>query len=353
MIKKILIPSIIVALYSSMSVAGDYHGLPPLKPLNATTSTASNETNTTNSSSVKSKNKSTYIVPSIKNSKDLTVKSSTSMVSLGSPEAKESIKTKNEAKQALIESEKFKRPLPVIGSGFSGQVNSFAGTPVMVCSPNHTCGIIFPNGTTPIGTVGIKKTEWTITQFMADKRPEIFVSPKFSGVHQNMIVVLNDNGQPVNYPIILVSDKSKYIPLLTIHNKTNIFHTWNSGIKAGGQKKKFKKVDLTNLPNVNITKLNRNFTITCGGGGWFSSSNCNEIKPVSVYSNNQYTFLKMPKHLQNYGNFPIVMTENPSGKKSIVNFQIKGNDYVITGIPYKIILRLGSEIVNIRNGDFK
>ena len=267
------------------------------------------------------------------------------------PEGPESAATRLLARQSLTASQAMDNTLPVIG-GANGTVNSLAGRPVLVCSPLHTCIIELPEGVKPVTTVGVSKSEWNVQQALVGKQPEIFLSPKFKGLHQNIVVAATDQGRPINYEIRLVSDAVRYIPALKIEDSGGEVRSWKTDLqtadKAPTDQSATDKGKVLPLPNIRLNHVNLRWSIHCGGGGWFRSSDCKLIRPLRVYDDGTHTFIDMPQGLASHGGFPILQARNASGHLIGVDTQIRGNTYVVDSVPAEILLRLGSEVVTIQ-----
>uniref|UniRef100_E6QNV2 Conjugal transfer protein n=1 Tax=mine drainage metagenome TaxID=410659 RepID=E6QNV2_9ZZZZ len=278
------------------------------------------------------------------------------------PEGPESAPTRILARQSLAASRAMDDTLPVIG-GANGTVNSLAGRPVLVCSPLHTCIIELPEGVKPVTTVGISKSEWNVQQALVGKQPEIFLSPKFKGLHQNIVVAATDQGRPINYEIRLVSDAVRYIPALKIEDSGGEVRSWKTDLQSADlqsagsqaadnaltdQSAADHKGNVLPLPNIRLNHVNLRWSIHCGGGGWFRSSDCKPIRPLRVYDDGTHTFIDMPHGLASHGGFPILQARNASGHLIGVDTQIRGNTYVVDSVPAEILLRLGSEVVTIQ-----
>ena len=276
------------------------------------------------------------------------------------PEGPESAATRALARQSLTASQAMDNTLPVVG-GANGTVDSLAGRPVLVCSPLHTCIIELPEGVKPVTTVGISKSEWNVQQAMVGKQPEIFLSPKFKGLHQNLVVATTNHGRPVNYEIRLVSDAVRYIPALKIEDSGGEVRSWKAALQAAAPAEpgntlaghsvadhKGKAPRVLPLPNIRLNHINLHWSIHCSGGGWFASSDCKPIRPLRVYDDGIHTFIGMPQGLASHGGFPILQARNASGHLIGVDTQIRGNTYVVDSVPAEILLRLGSEVVTIK-----
>ena len=268
------------------------------------------------------------------------------------PEGPESAATRALARQSLTASQAMDNTLPVI-SGANGTVDSLAGRPVLVCSPLHTCIIELPDGVRPVTTVGVSKSEWNVQQALVGKQPEIFLSPKFQGLHQNIVVAATDQGRPINYEIRLVSDAVRYIPALKIEDSGGEVRSWKTDLQSADnaptdQSAADHKGNVLPLPNIRLNHINLRWSIHCGGGGWFSSSDCKPIRPLRVYDDGTHTFIDMPQGLASHGGFPVLQARNASGHLIGVDTQIRGNTYVVDSVPADILLRLGSEMVTIQ-----
>ncbi len=283
------------------------------------------------------------------------------------PEGNESASTQRLAKQELAASRAADATLPVIG-GTNGRVTSLAGRPVLVCSPLHTCVIELPRGVQPVVTAGVSKAEWLVKQAMVGDQGEVFLSPKFAGLHQDVVIagtVADGSGasrasqkEPVNFEVRLVSDANRYVPFLKIAGSGGLVHSWNAQSSGWGDSPapvpgaaphKSTQEPVLPLPNVDLRHVRTNWTIHCGGGGWFASSDCKPIEPLRVYDDGTHTFIEMPGGLASHGGFPILQAKNASGHLIGVDTQIRGDTYVVDSVPPEITLRLGSEVVTIRH----
>ncbi|MGC9216569.1 TrbG/VirB9 family P-type conjugative transfer protein [Acidithiobacillus sp.] len=348
-------------ILSGATFAGVVTGLPPIQPLGAgaqkapsTPASGTTATSTTGSSATAGTTSSSRKVPAISPAAAARIASAQVwQQSIATPpEGKESAETKALARQSLVASRVLDRTLPVIG-GADGTVTSLAGRPVLVCSPLHTCIIELPEGVKPVTTVGVSRSEWNVQQAVVGKQPEIFLSPKFQGLHQNLVVAATRDGIPVNYEIRLVSDARRYVPALKIADSGGEFRSWSaepvssvaSHAVAGH---KIEAPHVLPLPNIRLDHVDLHWSIHCGGGGWFSSSDCAPIRPLRVYDDGTHTFIDMPQGLASHGGFPILQARNASGHLIGVNTQIRGNTYVVDSVPAEIQLRLGAEVVVIK-----
>ena len=275
------------------------------------------------------------------------------------PQGKESRQTADLAKQALAASQRVDVTPPPIGDA-DGAITSIGGRPVLVCSPLHTCVIALPVGTQPVTTVGVSPAQWKVQQSMVGKQPEIFLSPVFAGLHQNLVIAAaTSKGDAINYQVRLVSDKNRYVPILRVALPESSSRTWSRSqldriaLPEAPAERRYlnKRSRVLPLPLVPIAAIHTNWTIHCGGGGWFGTSDCQAIRPLRVYDDGVDTVIEMPAGLATHGGFPIVQAFNQTGKEIGINTQIRGHLIVIDSVPHKIHLRLGREVVNIERGN--
>ncbi|WP_423856075.1 TrbG/VirB9 family P-type conjugative transfer protein [Acidithiobacillus montserratensis] len=355
----------VLAATPGMALAGVVtgSGLPPVagfpNPPAAKASTAPVTATTASTVSTKS----AYVVPAIHlspaQSAHLAAQKVWNQTIETPPEGKESPATALLAKQSIATSSKVDVTPPVIGAA-DGAIVSLSGRPALVCSPLHTCVIALPAGTKPVTTVGISPAEWNVQQAMVGKQPEIFLSPKFAGLHQNLVVAAaSKDGKAVNYQVRLVSDKNAYVPILRIASTHGTLRSWSSKALAklhtntGKSKSSLttpETVPVLPLPLVPVDAIHTNWTDHCGGGGWFGASDCGAIRPLRVYDDGTHTFIQMPVGLASHGGFPMVQAYNRTGKEIGIDTQIRGHLIVIDSVPHKIRLRLGHEVVNIQRG---
>jgi len=112
-----------------------------------------------------------------------------------------------------------------------------------------------------------------------------------------------------------------------------------------------KNAPVLPLPLVPVGAIHTNWTIRCGGGGWFGASDCGAIRPLRVYDDGTHTFIQMPAGLASHGGFPIVQAFNRTGKEIGMDTQIRGHLIALDSVPDKIKLRLGHEVVTIERGE--
>ncbi|MBU2839815.1 TrbG/VirB9 family P-type conjugative transfer protein [Acidithiobacillus thiooxidans] len=278
------------------------------------------------------------------------------------PEGPESQRVHQLAEDALVASQQSKVNIPMLPEHNGGIATTSAGEAVLVCAPLHTCVIALPDGVKPVTTVGVSPAEWQIQQAMVGKQPEIFLSPKFKGLHQNIVIAATDHKKAVNYQVHLVSDANRYIPILKIQGIAGpVTRAWSPAEKAmiRGNLPTMKgkspiswpdpaKSQALPLPRVPIQRIQTDWSIHCGGGGWFSESNCTPIRPLRVYDDGTHTFIDMPKGLSSHGGYPIVQGFNRSGKEIGIDTEIRNRQIVVNSVPASIKLRLETQVVDIK-----
>ncbi|WP_075322414.1 TrbG/VirB9 family P-type conjugative transfer protein [Acidithiobacillus albertensis] len=278
------------------------------------------------------------------------------------PEGPESQRVHQLAEDALAASQQSKVNIPMLPEHNGGIATTSAGESVLVCAPLHTCVIALPDGVKPVTTVGVSPAEWQVQQAMVGKQPEIFLSPKFKGLHQNIVIAATDHKKAVNYQVHLVSDANRYIPILKIQGIAGpVTRAWSPAEKAmirghspmmTGTSPISRPVQASSqvlpLPRVPIEKIQTDWSIHCGGGGWFSESSCTPIRPLRVYDDGTHTFIDMPKGLSSHGGYPIVQGFNRSGKEIGIDTEIRNRQIVVNSVPASIKLRLGTQVVDIK-----
>ncbi len=364
------LPIALFGLLPTMAMAGVVTNLPPVQGFSApstataaTTSSAANKSGTNQSADTADSSR----VPAIAGGGSAPAGSAPakaapispaqlfSQMTATPPQGPVSSRTKALEQQSLQASGNAIKSLPV-RAGAAGSIRADAnGRPVLVCAPLHTCVITLPNGSKPAITVGISKSEWNIQQAMVGKVPEIFLSPKFAGLHQNLVVAATLDGQTRNYQVRVVSDKSQYIPILNLQAENVSVRTWTSIGDSGTVPSvtKPKSPAVLPLPNVALDHINTDWRVSCGGGGWFRNSTCGPIKPLRVFDDGKRTYIEMPNGLASHGGYPILQAKNRSHQLIGVNTQIRGNMMVVDSVPHEIVLRLGKEVVHIQQGGGK
>lgn len=360
--KSILLVSVTTAIFSANAIAGVVTpaGLPPLN-LNNPQGPAKSATAPTKSADQQATKH--HVVPGI-HRKQLSHSPTPAEIFQHAittpPEGPESSRIQRLAAEALAASQQGKVNVPVLPETDGAIATSHIGESVLVCAPLHTCVIALPDGVKPVTTVGVSPAEWQIQQAMVGKQPEIFLSPKFKGLHQNIVIAATDHKKAVNYQVHLVSDANRYIPILKITGTTRpSSRTWSAAELAALQPPGAKSVitpgtmspdqKVLPLPRVPIDQIEMSWSIHCGGGGLFSESNCTPIRPLRVYDDGTHTFIEMPKGLSSHGGYPIVQGFNRVGKEIGINTEIRHREIVVNSVPARIKLKLGSQVVDIQH----
>lgn len=255
------------------------------------------------------------------------------------PSAKESFQTQHQAIDALVAAQKAGTiaSLPPI-AGTDGTILYPYGQswPTVVASPLHVAIIELAKGDKPGQVVLGEPGMWHITQAMAGNRPILAVSPRFAGLHTNlMITATSAGGRDRVYYVNLVSDKSRYVPRVGFYFPDQVEQQWTAGATEAADS------TVATLPGLTAADLDFNWSIRCGGGGWFSSSDCRSIKPARVFSDNTHTYIQMTGNAANTSGLPTILATNTAGHPAIVNFVVKDGYYVLDGVPRRIKLIAG------------
>ncbi len=255
------------------------------------------------------------------------------------PSGRESFQTQHQAINALVAAQKAGTiaSLPPI-AGTDGTILYPYGQswPTVVASPLHVAVIELAKGDKPGQVVLGEPGMWHITQAMAGNRPILAVSPRFAGLHTNlMITATSAGGQDRVYYVNLVSDKNRYVPRVGFYFPDQVEQQWTAGATQAADS------TVASLPGINASDLDFNWSIRCGGGGWFSSSDCRAIKPARVFSDGTHTYVQMRGNLANTSGLPTILATNTAGQPAIINYRVKDGYYVLDGVPRQIKLVAG------------
>lgn len=294
------------------------------------------------------------------------------------PQAKMSFKTRKQAEDALtaaFDAGKISSLPPIAGDDGTILYPYGQSWPTVVCSPLHVCVIQLGRGDKPSQVVLGQPGMWNMTQAMAGNTPLLALSPRFKGLHTNlMITATAASGEPRVYYINLVSDNDKYVPKVGFYFPGDISTAWKEQAQAAekaaqaarakeqAEKKRAEDQTVAALPSLNVSNLDFRWTETCEskGGGWFSRApSCDSIKPVRVFDDGVHTYIEMPRGLSNTTGLPTIMASNVAGQPAVLNFRFKGGYYIVDGVPAKILLVAGNgdgsdqKIVEIVHGSDK
>lgn len=262
------------------------------------------------------------------------------------PESQISERTKSAMQKALVTAWQAGRlqSLPPI-AGSNGEILYPYGNslPTLVTAPLHTSIIVLQPGCHPADATGAPSSEWDVHTVMAGNQPELTIMPKFAGLHTDLAIpATSASGKPMNYIIQVTSDSARYTPLLGFYYpNSDVRHWQDMADNTKDAAAQARNMTVASLPALSVADLNFNWKIHCGGGGWFSSSDCKDIEPVRVFSSQDHTYLQFRKNQADHGGIPAIMAENSSGQPAIINAQYRDGYYIIDSVPHEIILIAG------------
>lgn len=277
------------------------------------------------------------------------------------PQAKMSFQTQAQAENALTaayEAGKISSLPPIAGDDGAILYPYGQSWPTVVCSPLHVCVIQLGKGDKPSQVVLGQPGMWQMTQAMAGDTPLLALSPRFKGLHTNlMITATAASGESRVYYVNLVSDNDRYVPKVGFYFPNAISTAWKEQAQAAQQQASAQQAKaqaaarraadqtVAALPSLTASNLDFNWAMTCKGkdSGWFSRApSCDSIKPTRVFDDGVHTYIQMPADLSNTTGLPTIMASNTAGQPAVLNFRFKDGYYVVDGVPGKILLVAGN-----------
>jgi hypothetical protein len=262
------------------------------------------------------------------------------------PQGRISRRSREAMEKALVAAYKAGKTqsLPPI-AGTNGEVLYAYGQslPTLVTAPLHTSVIVLREGMTNPKAIGLSPAYWQVEALMAGKQPELAVTPRFAGLHANLIVTgTSPSGKPMNYVIEVTSDKDRYTPMIGFYFPDAIVRTWKQDARAKADfAEKVSHQTVAVLPAIDPADLDFNWKMHCAGGGWFGSSDCRSIEPERVFDDGKQTFIQFRPGQGSHGGIPSVLAENAAGQNAIVNTTFRDGYYIVDGVPPKILLLAG------------
>ncbi|MHB8850098.1 MAG: TrbG/VirB9 family P-type conjugative transfer protein [Acidithiobacillus ferriphilus] len=262
------------------------------------------------------------------------------------PSAKMSFRTRADAEKSLTQayaSGKLNNLPPIAGSDGTILYPYGGSWPTVVASPLHISIIELQAGCHPEQLDIGAPTEWILHQAMAGNTPILTISPRFAGLHTNlMITATSQSGKPLIYYVNLVSDHSKYTPKVGFYYPQDIQSTWHlQTANAQAAKAKADAETIATLPNINAADLDFRWKTHCAGGGWFNDSACGNIRPVRIFDDGTHTYIQMPIGQASRGGMPTIMAENSAGQPAIINWQYRDHYFIVDSVPHQILLLAG------------
>jgi len=262
------------------------------------------------------------------------------------PEGRISERSKAAMEKALVaayEAGETQSLPPIVGT--NGQVLYAYGQslPTLVTAPLHTSIVVLQAGMRDPKAVGLSPAYWQVVPLTAGNQPEIAITPRFSGLHGNLVVTgTSPTGEPMNYIIEVTSDANRYTPMIGFYYPGALVRTWK--VQSNEQAEKTTRVrqeTVAVLPSINAASLDFNWKMRCAGGGWFSSSDCRSIMPSRVFDDGRQTFIQFKPGQGSHGGIPTVLAENAAGQPAIINTTFRDGYYIVDGVPSKILLLAG------------
>uniref|UniRef100_E6QCQ4 Conjugal transfer protein n=1 Tax=mine drainage metagenome TaxID=410659 RepID=E6QCQ4_9ZZZZ len=196
--------------------------------------------------------------------------------------------------------------------------------PVLQTAPGNFSVIILGKGVQPVSLAGAPSAEWIVKETAAGKHPVLEIMPRFAGLKSSIqIVATSPHGYPLTYTVGLVSDASRFTPVLSFYR---VPHVPSLSSEKLARVKEAKAM----APMVNATQASVDWTMQCRTG------DCASTRPISVISNAKATFIRLPD-----GKKPTVLVRNKAGNPLIVPVRMEGKNLVIGAVPYRIDLISG------------
>ena len=262
------------------------------------------------------------------------------------PEGKISKLSKKAAETALMQAYqagRLRNLPPIVGT--NGEILYAYGQsyPTLVTAPLHTSIIVLRKGMQNPNGVGLSPAYWQTNTLMVGDQPELAITPRFAGLHGNLIITgTSPSGKPMNYLIEVVSDKNRYTPMVGFYYPQDILMHWQASAQSRANfQKKVDAETVAVLPSIDPSDLDFRWKMHCAGGGWFSDSDCRSIMPERVFDDGKQTFIQFRPDQGSHGGIPSILAENSAGQNAIVNTTFRDGYYIVDGVPPKILLIAG------------
>lgn len=262
------------------------------------------------------------------------------------PESRISNRSKAAMERALVAAYNAGKTqdLPPI-AGTNGEVLYAYGQslPTLVTAPLHTSLLVLQSGLKAPKEVGLSPAYWSLRTLTAGNQPELAITPRYAGLHGNLVITgTSATGKPMNYIIEITSDAKKYTPEIGFYYPGQMVRTWqNNRMELTTKSASVQQETVATLPNINAADLNFNWKMECGGGGWFSDSDCTSIEPQRVFDDGKQTFIQFAPDQASHGGIPSILAENAAGKNAIINATFRDGYYIVNSVPHKILLVAG------------
>lgn len=273
------------------------------------------------------------------------------------PQSKMTWRTKHQAASALtaaFDAGKLSSLPPIAGDDGAVLYPYGQSWPTVVCSPLHICVVQLDAGDKPNQVVLGEPGMWNMTQAMAGNTPLLALSPRFKGLHTNLMVTATaQDGSARVYYINLVSDNTSYVPRVGFYYPGQITQKWVD--QAAHAKARARQAHarvahaqsqtVAALPSLNAADLDFDWKVSCESKShsWFSSAPaCGPIEPSRVFDDGVHTYIAMPADLSNTAGLPTLLSTNTIGQPAIINFRFKDGYYIVDGVPSAIRLVAGN-----------
>ncbi len=205
--------------------------------------------------------------------------------------------------------------------------------PVLVCKPLMVCVIRLEQGEKIVDKPHCgDSARWDITpsESNSDRPPHIYVKPLDSGLVTDLAI----NTDRRTYIISLKSrNDDKFTPLITFRYPENEQRQWADYMAEQ------KKLDEKNQRDRRLNAAGKQFDASRLDFNYTLSGDDPKWKPVRVFNDGRKTYIETPSVMQMY-EAPVLLTIN-DGNKSLVNYRLHGNTFIVDQLFDKAILISG------------
>lgn len=244
----------------------------------------------------------------------------------------EEVRLRRIDKQAFGHAQRFARGenAPNPGPGPDGRVEIvFGAAEIRVfCLLHRLCDIELQEGETEIGGRHTNKSEWSIDYVTAAGRGHIVVEPRAVD-SMSSLNVYTDRGRVYRIELIATDDPSKHMPYVSFVYEDDDELKWQAmmgGPKASSAAASGPSAQSPEEYQVQPDRMNFGYEVI-KEGRWRIRR---QIKwaPVVVFDDGHKTIIRMPESMLERES-PILMVKNPDGMSAIVNYRLKGRDFIV------------------------
>lgn len=210
--------------------------------------------------------------------------------------------------------------------------------PKLTCAPLRACDIELQPGEIVLDVAAGDTKRWKLGRASSGQGDNIstHVIAKPTDVNLQTNLIITTNRRVYHIELFAGEGANDYLNWIGFYYPEDMVQTWADAKQVDEKQAKEKKaLVVAELPNVDVDKLDFQYTVTGG-------DNNSRFKPVRVFNDGTHVYLQMPEEMKS-SEAPALLLLDKSNKPELVNYRLKDNYYVVDKLFDKAMLVIGAE----------